>query len=199
MKKEKPEYDDIRRMIEDVTGRKMKTPKDFDFLAVRIYERTNTLLSVSTLKRFWGYVAKEDEGRGEMRLSTLNVFSIYVGFADWDAFCNRNDSNGTTDTSNLFFGKKQIIASKLLPGDVLVIMWKPNRCITVRYSGNDVWMITESHNSKLSTGDTFKCHIFVEHQPLVLADVVHNGLPPCGYICGKDGGVTFQMPNPQQR
>lgn len=199
MKIEKPEYEDIRRTIEDVTGRKMQTPKDFDLLAVRIYERTNTLLSVSTLKRFWGYVAKEDGGRGEMRQSTLNVFAAYVGFADWDAFCNRNNSGEAKETSNLFYGQKQISTDKLKPGDALVVMWKPDRCVTVRYSGNDVWVVTESRNSKLSVGDTFNCHIFVEHQPLVLIDLVHNGLPPCGYICGKDGGITFQMPSPQQR
>lgn len=198
MKIEKPEYDDIRRMIEDVTGRKMQTPKDFDLLAVRIYERTNILLSVSTLKRFWGYVAKDDEGRGEMRQTTLNVFATYVGFADWDAFCNRKDS-GEIETSNLFYGQKQVTTDKLQPGDTLTIMWKPDRCVTVRYSGNDVWVVTESRNSKLSVGDTFKCHLFVEHQPLVLADLVHDGLPPCGYVCGKTGGITFQKPNLPQR
>lgn len=86
MKKDKPEYDDIRRMVEDMTGRKMQTPKDFDFLARMIFERTSVLLSVSTLKRFWGYVAKDDETRGEMRRDSLNTLAVYVGYADWDTF-----------------------------------------------------------------------------------------------------------------
>lgn len=191
MKKDKPEYEDIRCMVEDVTGRKMKTPKDFDLLVLRIYDRTNILLSVSTLKRFWGYVAKNDETRGEMRKSSLNALAAYVGFSDWDSFCNRKDNNEAIDSSNFFYGHKQITTEQLQPGDTLIVMWKPDRMISLRYSGNDVWIVIESRSSKLSVGDTFKCHIFVEHQPLVLVDLVHEGLPPCGYICGKNGGISF--------
>ncbi len=195
MKIDKPEYEDIRRMVEEVTGQKIQTPKDFNLLALRIYDRTNILLSVSTLKRFWGYVAKNDDTRGEMRKSSLNALAAYVGFVDWDAFCNRKNSDSIKeDTSNFFYGHKQISTDKMQPGDTLIVMWKPDRMISLRYSGNDDWMVTESRNSKLSVGDTFKCHVFVEHQPLVLVDLVHEGLPPCGYICGKDGGITFQKP-----
>lgn len=194
MKKDNPEYDDIRRMVEEVTGHKMLTPKDFDLLALRIYDRTKILLSVSTLKRFWGYVAKKDESRGEMRKSSLNALAVYAGFVDWDAFCNRHDTDDTRDASNLFYGLDAITTDHLRPGQTIVVIWKPDRRVTLRYSGNDVWMVTESKNSKLSVGDTFKCHVLVEHQPLVLVDLVHDGLPPCGYVCGKDGGITFQLP-----
>ncbi len=195
MRKDKPEYDDIRRIVEEVTGRKIQTPKDFDFLALRIYDRTNTPLSVSTLKRFWGYVAKDDEARGEMRKSTLNALAAYVGFVNWEAFCNRDVSDDAKETSNLFYGHKQMTTDRLQPGETMIVMWKPNRSIALRYSGNDVWMVTECKNSKLSVGDTFKCHVFIEHQPLVLVDLVHEGMPPCGYVCGKDGGIVFQTPN----
>ena len=199
MKKDKPEYEDIRHMVEDVTGHKMQTPKDFDLLSLRIYDRTNILLSVSTLKRFWGYVAKNDETRGEMRKSNLNALAAYVGFADWDAFCNRKVTDDAKESSNLFYGHKQTTADHFQPGETMVVMWKPDRCITIRYSGNDIWMVTECKNSKLSAGDTFKCHIFVENQPLVLVDLVHEGMPPCGCVCGKDGGIVFQIPTlPQQ-
>lgn len=199
MKKDKPEYEDIRHMVEDVTGRKMQTPKDFDLLAFRIYDRTNLLLSVSTLKRFWGYVAKNDETRGEMSKSSLNVLAAYVGFADWDVFCNRRVTDDAKDASNLFYGLKRTTADRFLPGETMVVMWKPDRSITLRYSGNDIWLVTESMNSKLSVGDTFKCHVFVESQPLVLVDLVHENMPPCGYVCGKDGGIVFQIPTlPQQ-
>lgn len=199
MKKENPEYDDIRRMMEDMTGRRMQTPKDFELLSVRIYERTGILLSVSTLKRFWGYVAKEDDSRGNMRQSTLNTFASYVGFSGWDSFCRRKASGDTKETSNLFYGRKQTTADHFRPGETMIVMWKPDRCITIRYSGNDIWVVTESKNSKLSVGDTFRCHVFVETQPLVLVDLVHEGMPPCGFVCGKDGGITFQIINPLQQ
>lgn len=193
MKIDKPEYTDLRRMVEETTGRSMQTPKDFDLLVLRIYDRTNVLLSTSTLKRFWGYVAKQDETRGELRRSTLNTLSAYVGYTDWQAFCNRTGAQQGEDTSNLFYGHKQLTADKLQPGDMLTLMWNPDRLVKLRYSGNDVFMVTESQHSKLAVGDTFKCHAFVEHQPLTLVDLVHLGMPPCGYTCGKAGGIRFYL------
>lgn len=191
MKKDKPEYDDLRNMVEDVTGCKMQTPKDFDMLSMRIFSRTNVLLSVSTLKRFWGYVAKNDETRGEIRRSSLNALAMYVGYSDWETFCRRSDSEVGEEGSSFFYGAKHISAENLIPGDVLKLIWRPNRCVTIRYSGNGVFVVIANENSKLSVGDTFKCHMFVENQPLTLVDLVHDGLPPCGYVCGKNGGITI--------
>lgn len=192
MKFDKPEYNEIRRMVEETLGRKIETPKDFELLAQQIFIRTNVLLSVSTLKRFWGYVAKQDETRGEMRKSTLNTFANYVGYTDWDAFCQEGIAAAEADASSLFYGQKYLDVNSLYPGDTLLIIWKPNRKVTVRYSGNYVFVVIANENSKLSVGDTFKCHLFVEHQPLVVVDLLHDGLPPCGYICGKKGGIMFQ-------
>lgn len=192
MKFDKPEYNEIRRMVEETLGRKIETPKDFELLAQQIFIRTNVLLSVSTLKRFWGYVAKQDETRGEMRKSTLNTFANYVGYTDWDAFCQEGIAAAEADASSLFYGQKYLDVNSLYPGDTLLIIWKPNRKVTVRYSGNYVFVVIANENSKLSVGDTFKCHLFVEHQPLVVVDLLHNGLPPCGYTCGKKDGILFQ-------
>lgn len=179
-------------MAEEATGRKMNTPKDFDLLALRIYDRTHLLLSTSTLKRFWGYTGKNDETRGNLRRSSLNALAQYVGFTGWDAFCNRTskDDEGK-ESSSLFYGCRQMTTDEMTPGDKLTVMWNPGRRIVIRYSGNDVFVMLESENSKLSVGDTFKCHVFVENQPLVLVDLVHEGLPPCGYTCGRIGGIRF--------
>ncbi len=192
MKFDKPEYNEIRRMVEETIGHKIETPKDFELLAQQIFIRTNVLLSVSTLKRFWGYVAKQDETRGEMRKSTLNTFANYVGYADWDTFCQDGIADSKADNSNFFYGQKHLEVGNLYPGETLIIMWKPNRRITVRYSGNYVFVVIANENSKLSVGDTFKCHLLVEHQPLVVVDLLHDNYPPCGYTCGKKGGILFQ-------
>lgn len=191
MKKDNIEYEDIRRMAEEATGREMKTPKDFDLLALRIYDRTRVLLSTSTLKRFWGYTDKSNEKRGDLRRSSLDALAQYVGFTSWDAFCKRTSKSGEEESSNLFYGSKQLTTKSLTPGDKLTVMWNPDRRIVIRYSGNDVFIVLASENSKLSVGDTFKCHVFVENQPLVLVDLVHGEHAPCGYICGKLGGIRF--------
>lgn len=46
----------MRRMLlermEKRVGRSIRTPRDFDFLAMRIYEATNMQVSISTLKGY---------------------------------------------------------------------------------------------------------------------------------------------------
>lgn len=191
------QFAELRHMVEYVTGCKMCTPKNFNLLAVRIYDRTHVSLSPSTLKRFWGYATKDEASNGMRRKSTLDVLSRYAGYTDWEAFCHREKISPDKDASNLFFGHKQITADSMQPGDTLIVIWKPNRRINLRYVGNSMWMVVDSKNSKLSVGDTFKCHIFIEHQPLVLSDLIHDNLPPCGYICGKNGGITIMRPRPE--
>lgn len=193
MKNEGKDYEDIRNLIEEVTGRKMLTPKDFDHLALRIFDRTHIQLSVSTLKRFWGYVAKNDENRKNARISTLNALAQYVGYQDWNTFVNRKNDIKEDDSSNMFIGNKVLHSSSLFVGDMVCVLWKPNRRIVIRYSGNSIFTVIESENSKLSVGDTFKCPLFVENLPLVLTDLIHGSLSPCGYICGKNEGIKFNV------
>lgn len=45
----------ILQSIEEQAGRKMQTPKDFQWLSDEIFRRLHQTLSPSTLKRLWGY------------------------------------------------------------------------------------------------------------------------------------------------
>ena len=54
----RPTTDDIQQLRdadEQKAGRRMHTPKDFDYLRERIYEECHEMVSISTLKRLWGY------------------------------------------------------------------------------------------------------------------------------------------------
>ena len=68
--------------MESVAGRRMLTPKDFEFLRNSIYEECHEMVSISTLKRLWGYNRYDNTPR----LSSLNPIARYVGFRDWDDF-----------------------------------------------------------------------------------------------------------------
>ena len=59
--------------VEEKVGRKMKTPRDFDFLAEQIFETMHKSISVSTLKRVWGYVP----ANGITRESTLDLLAQF--------------------------------------------------------------------------------------------------------------------------
>ena len=72
----------LREEVEKKAGRKMMTPKDFDFLSESIFEEIHTRISPSTLKRIWGYLQNDNTPRS----TSLNILANYVGYDDWDSF-----------------------------------------------------------------------------------------------------------------
>lgn len=78
----------LRDAIEKVVDRKMKTPKDFDFLSGCIFETLHSNISATTLKRIWGYLAEPTVPR----LSTLNLLAQFVGADNWEAFCQQSQN-----------------------------------------------------------------------------------------------------------
>ena len=88
----------LRQIIEDAVGRKMKTPRDFDFLAEAIFEKLHKSLSASTLKRFWGYLPQYST----IRVSTLDLLAQFADYKDWDAFCQETQmGNGGEKTQGV--------------------------------------------------------------------------------------------------
>ena len=81
----------LKASAEQKVGRQMHTPKDFDYLRDCIYEECHEMVSLSTLKRLWGY----DRYEGTPRVSSLTPIARYVGFRDWDDFLHdQSDSDG---------------------------------------------------------------------------------------------------------
>lgn len=78
----------LRERVEQVVGRKMQTPKDFDYLSERIFEKSHQNISSTTLKRLWGYLSEPVLPR----ISTLNLLAQFVGSESWDAFCQEEIS-----------------------------------------------------------------------------------------------------------
>lgn len=83
----------LRDAIEEQTKFYPATPKDFDCLAANIYEQTHERVSVSTLKRVWGYVDSDSTPR----ITTLNVLAKYIGYSSWRDFCNQLDEKEGQD------------------------------------------------------------------------------------------------------
>ena len=88
----------LKASAEQKVGRQMHTPKDFDYLRECIYEESHEMVSLSTLKRLWGY----DRYEGTPRISSLNPIARYVGFRDWDDFLqHQSDDDGQNSPDEL--------------------------------------------------------------------------------------------------
>lgn len=191
MKSTSDKYDALKQAVEKVCARKMCTPRDFDFLAMYVADVTGTHVSSTTLKRFWGYLDRDKEHTP--RLFTLDLLSTFVGYKDWETYCQQSSENVVMSSD--FIKSPSLYAESLTVGNNVKLLWKPDRCVTIRYAGEDKFEVVESLNSKLQAGDRFCCSCFIEGATLCLSRLVRNGEILGGYMCGNDDGIKFVVEN----
>jgi len=179
MKEEK-----LCQLVEKTAGRKMKSHRNFLWLADELERRTGHRLSPTTLKRIWGYV---DEP-GEPSQFSLDVLAQYAGLANYDAFLHLQEE----PSSDLFLAGG-ITEKNFRDGMRLRLRWQPNRVCLVEYQGGGRWKVLEAQNGTLSVGDIFSCHVFIMHEPLYIDDLVHEGQEYLGYVAGSHSGITFEV------
>ena len=182
-------YKKLRMAVEKTVGREMKTTSDFDHLAAHLLEATKVRISAMTLKRFWGYLGEKNER--QPRLSTLNLLVQLVGYTDWMTYYKESSASGKSESD--FLKNNSLVTNALQKGTLVQLMWHPDRVVTVRHEGYEVFTVMESLNSKLSVGDTFRCGLIVEGEPMYLAQLIHEGEEPVSYVCGREGGVKFRV------
>lgn len=165
-------------------GRQLKEARDFEELSELLSSHTRERLSPTTLKRLWGYLPHEEV---QTRRHTLDVLARLTGFQDYEDFCARAD--GLDEVQSGILTESSITTEGMRRGQRLVITWRPDRRIVVRHLGDSRFEIVEAENTKLCVGDTFRCHLMIQHEPLYMDDVVHLGQPAMTYVAGQCDGV----------
>ena len=174
--------------IEDALGRGMRTPKDFEYLSRRIFARLKVMVSVSTLKRIWGYVG----GEVEPRRATLDILARFLGYSDFDDFVRRA---GTVERESAEVMSDRLSVESLHPGDRLLLTWLPDRECLVEYNGGSGFTVVESKGTRLQPDDTFRCSLFIDGEPLFIDDLTRPGHEPTAYVCGKRSGIRVELLN----
>lgn len=177
----------LRHQVETVVGRVVRAPKDFDYLCKMVEACTGERLSLSTLKRVWGYVTSDSN----ISTYSLDVLSRMMGYANWDDYVSSANNNAEDTSSRVV--RRKLMTSALMIGDKIRIAWKPDRVVIARFEGQDLFTVVSSLNSKLQPDDIFHCMMIVEHEQLFLHGVYRKGMPPSDYICGKNGGVVWSL------
>ena len=94
--------------------------------------------------------------------------------------------------SNEVFSRT-LASSDLRVGQQVLLTWPPGRRCVIRYEGYGIFRVIEAHRTKLNSGDTFRCHLMVEHQPLILVELVHNGEKNIQYVAASKDGISFEI------
>ena len=178
----------LKQEVERMMGRQLKESRDFEELSDLIISHTHERLSPTTLKRLWGYLKNEEV---ETRPHTMDVLARLVGFHDYEDFRSRAD--GLDEVQSGILSGEDITTEGMKRGQRLVITWRPDRRIVVKHLGGSRFEIVEAENTKLCVGDTFRCHLMIQHEPLFLDDVVHLGLPAMVYVAGQRDGVSVRL------
>lgn len=181
-------YDELRKAVEKIVGCDFNSPKDFDMLAQRLLNLTQKEVSSSTLQRFWGYKEKD---LFSPRQYTLNALAVLAGYGSWKAFCTRNDKRENASSGFIF--NKVLKSSCLTTNDRIRLIWSPDRTLTAKFLGRDLFIVEECVNCKLQKGDFFNCSIFVENEQLILSNIIRKKALHPDYVCGKIDGVKFTV------
>ena len=179
-----PEIQCLCRDIEQHFGQQLQSPADFQLLLQQIWEKQHAILSLSTIKRLWGYVASN----GTPRLSTLNTMAQFLGFADWNAYLVALEQRGGIESA-LCTGEG-IQTADLQAEDRIVVAWQPNRQCTFRYLGENQFVVEDSTNAKLQQGTTFSAARFMIGQPMYLDNIHLADGTHTSYVAGKRHGLT---------
>ena len=174
----------LRQLVEESADHAIATSNDFIFLSGEIRGRLNENLSVSTLKRLWGYV----DGYASVRQSALDILARFVGFPDWETFVSDYCEVESVQSSHSVVSES-LFAKDLNVGDNVEIRWNPNRRLLLNYLGDNMFTIKESENAKLKVGDRFLCQRFILNQPLFV-DVLGNEGQTAVFVMGNKGGLT---------
>lgn len=178
--------DRLCRMVEDALHQKMSTSRDFEKLAEALFSHTHVMVSVTTLKRFWGQVNYDHEHS----MKTLDTLAQFVGFPNYDTFCEQLPETNTPP-SNTVVSNHIDVTTNLAKDDIITLYWAPNRRCKVRYLGDTFFQVVDSDNTHLLPGNTFSCALIIESEPLYLCRLVQEDRPPVNYVCGKKGGIRF--------
>ena len=179
-----PEIIQLRNDIEQHIGLKLQSPNDFQQLIQQIWSTQHRILSLSTVKRLWGYV----ESNASPRISTLNILSQFLSYTDWNAYLVALEQR--TESESALFEGEGIRSTELTEGDLVEVSWLPNRMCIFRYLGNNHFVVEEVKHAKLHVGDTFNAVTFVIGKPMYLDQLALQDDTITSYVAGKKNGIT---------
>ena len=119
----------LRTLVEEILDKKLKSSHDYVYLSDEIENRLNERLSVSTLKRIFGYT----DGYSSVRERTLNVLSRFIGYPDFKTFETEYCNSGDVYSSQRLF-TQTLTSLDLQPDSIVEIQDRTfSNCSNIKY------------------------------------------------------------------
>lgn len=182
-------FNELLAAIARSLGGRLSTPRDFELLSDRLQERTGERLSVSTLKRLWGYVPNAYTPSQH----TLDLLAHFVGYGSWEQFAAGRAVDSRPPSDPILSRRLSVAGGELPTGGRVRLLWPPGRECVVEHQGGSRFVVLESKATRLQPGDTFVCGLIIEGEPLYLDDLCQAGRAPSAYVCGQVSGVRFEL------
>lgn len=163
------------------------TPTEFDNVIMMIRKKTGTKLSLSTVKRLWGYISYE----GAFSESTLNILARYNNLPDWETF-RRNYGRElavTNDADSGFLPETIIDPGQYNPGDRFELVWHDGKGCELECIGKLRFRVMNASNIKLRTGDLVTLHTLCIGHPVFISDITRGDYHYTSYVGAKKGGL----------
>lgn len=88
----------LKEAVESKLGYDLNTPRDFESCRATVFDLLHENISVSTLKRMWGYVSQPNDYKPSIHtLDTLSQFVDYECFMTFCSACRENNSASKAD------------------------------------------------------------------------------------------------------
>ena len=172
-------------LIEDKCGMKLDSSSACERLALDIESETGEKLGFTTLKRLLGFTSE----RAEPRQSTLEILAKYLGFNSYKELEDAIADNGDSDFDNR---ADSIFSSQLPVHAEINLSYHPNRRLKLIHVENDEFIVKESVNGSLETGDIIFVDSFTTGLPMIAKDVIRTGESLGRYVAGGKFGITIE-------
>ena len=175
----------IRKLIEEKPGNALNSSSACERLALDIESNIGERLGFTTIKRLLGFTSEQ----AEPRQSTLDILAGYIGFNSYKELEDAINNIGDSD----FDSHAESVHSSRLPAEAEInLSYSPNRRLKLKHVNDDEFVVMESLNGSLKSGDIVFVDSFTSGLPMIAKDVIRNGERLGRYVAGGKFGINIE-------
>lgn len=176
----------IIKLMEAKCGMRLNSSSACERLTLDIESKTGERLGFTTLKRLLGFTTEQ----AVPRQTTLEILARYLGFNSYQELEDTINNRGDSD----FDCNAETVLSSRLPAETEInLSYFPNRRLKLKHINDDEFIVMESVNGSLQTGDKIFVDSFTSGFPMIAKDVIRNGKRFGRYVAGGKFGISLEI------